>query len=260
MSSQQIQGPQGPLMAYRSGEGEGIPVVFLHADAGRAAQWEEIMSHLAAHRAVASLDFRGHGSSAPARDGDYSYAARAADVAAMADALSLRRFVIVAHSGGSAVALEYAAAHPDRVAGILMVDPLTDPRAMPADARAKFVADMAGPNNLDVLRGFYGGIVGPNETTKARVLADVDRVAPSARPGIARALAEWNPEPALGAFHGPMSILASPPNDNPAALYRLRADIPHRVVKDTGHWLQLDQPGIVENAITEFLAPIDARR
>jgi pimeloyl-ACP methyl ester carboxylesterase len=260
MSSRQIQGPQGSLAIHHSGAGTGTPVVFLHADAGRSAQWSETMARIGATRPVAALDFRGHGESAPARDGNYSYAARATDVAALADAISWKRFAIVAHSGGSAVALEYAAKHPDRVAGILMVDPPTDPRKMPPAVREKFVADMAGPNNLEALRAFYTGIAGPNEATKARVLADVDKVAPTARSGIANALAEWNPEGALGAYHGPMLVLASPPNDTPAALYRLRTDIPHRIVTDTGHWLQLDQPRIVENAITEFVASLDAGR
>jgi pimeloyl-ACP methyl ester carboxylesterase len=259
MSSRRIQGPQGPLVVYQSGAGAGIPVVFLHADAGRAAQWDTAMERIGRSRPVASLDFRGHGDSGPARDGDYSFAARATDLEASVDALSLKRFAIVAHSGGAAVALEYAAKHPDRVAGILMVDPVTDPRAMPAAVREKLVADMSGPNNLEVMRAFYGTIAGPNETTKARVLADVEKVAPAARTGVTEALASWNPDATLRAYHRPMLVLVSPPNDSPAALYRLRTDIPHRVVTETGHWLQLDQPRIVEDANTEFVASLDAR-
>jgi pimeloyl-ACP methyl ester carboxylesterase len=260
MSSRVIDGPQGPLAIQVAGGGDLLPVVFLHADAGRGSQWSEIMARLAAARTVATLDFRGHGSSGPARDGDYGFAARAADLAAMVEALALPRFAIVAHSGGAAVALEYAAAHPDRVAGILMVDPPTDPRALPAEVKAKMVADAAGPNSLEVLRAFYRSIVGANEQSSARVLADVDAVAPSARAGVTKALAEWNPDAPLHAFTGPMLVLATPPNDSPAALYRLRPDIPHRVVSGSGHWLQLDQPRIVEDAIATFLAQLDAHR
>ena len=62
-----------------------------------------------------------------------------------------------------------------------------------------------------------GGIAGANERTKARVLADVEKVAPMARAGVAKALADWNPDATLGAYHGPMPILVSPPNDTPAA-------------------------------------------
>jgi len=139
-----------------------------------------------------------------------------------------------------------------------MVDPPTDPRALPREVRDKYLGGLAGPQSLDVLRGFYAGIVGGNEQTRQRVLADVERVAPDARLGVGKALAEWNPEPTLKAFSGPMLVLASVPNDTPAALYHLRPDIPHHVVVNAGHWLQLDQPGIVENAITEFVAAVRA--
>lgn len=75
--------------------------------------------------------------------------------------------------------------------------------------------------------------------------------------GIGKALAEWIPDATLRAFGGPMLILATPPNDTPAALYRLRTDIPHQIVSESGHWMQLDQPGIVEHAITTFVASLD---
>ncbi len=69
------------------------------------------------------LDFRGHGESDPAEDGDYSVASLASDVAAVAEQLSLRRFFLAGHSLGAAVAIEYASHHPERVAGLLLVDP-----------------------------------------------------------------------------------------------------------------------------------------
>ena len=76
----------------------------------------------------------------PAANGDYSFDGRAEDVAAIADAFHLERFVIVAHSGGAGVALAYAAGNADRVAGILMVDPATNPRALPQEIRDRFVS------------------------------------------------------------------------------------------------------------------------
>src|SRR5687767_1763203 len=63
MSTRTIPGPRGPLAIYHSGSGNQLPVVFLHADAGRAEQWRETMSELSARRPVAALDFRGHGAS-----------------------------------------------------------------------------------------------------------------------------------------------------------------------------------------------------
>jgi pimeloyl-ACP methyl ester carboxylesterase len=257
LASSTIQGPQGTLAVYSAGGGEGLPVLFLHADLGRAEQWQEVMTSIASSRRVVAFDFRGQGESEPAQDGDCSYGGRAADIGAVLDGLSLRRVVIVSHSGGSAAALSYAADSPGRVAGILMVDPVTDPRALPQDVRDGFVSALKGPDSLNVLKAYYASIAGPSETVKERVLADVERVHASARAAIGMAVADWVPEPTLFAFQGPMLILATPANDHAGALYRLRTTIPHRIIADSGHWIQLDQPAAVEHAVRDFLASVE---
>jgi pimeloyl-ACP methyl ester carboxylesterase len=257
LASSTIQGPQGTLAVYTAGAGEGLPLLFLHADLGRAEQWQEVMASMASSRTVVAFDFRGHGESEPAQDGDYSYGGRAVDIGAVVDALSAQRVVIVSHSGGSAAALSYAAASPSRVAGVLMVDPVTDPRALPQDVRDGFVSALKGPESLNVLKAYYTSIAGPNESVKERVLTAVESVHPSARAAIGMAVADWNPEPSLFGFQGPMLVLATPDNDNAGALYRLRTTIPHRIIPNSGHWIQLDQPGVVEQAILDFLASVE---
>ena len=61
----------------------------------------------------------------------------AGDVAAVVDTLKLDRFVLVGHSMGGGVALTYAGAHPDRVAGLVLVDPIGDGKQIPpAEAKS----------------------------------------------------------------------------------------------------------------------------
>jgi pimeloyl-ACP methyl ester carboxylesterase len=259
LASSTIQGPQGTLAIYIAGAGEGLPVLFLHADLGRAEQWQEVMASIASSRRVVAFDFRGHGESEPAQDGDYSYGGRAVDIGAVVDALSAQRVVIVSHSGGSAAALSYAVGSPSRVAGILMVDPVTDPRALAQDVRDGFISALQGPDSLNVLKDYYGSIAGPNESVKERVLTDVERVHASARAAVGMAVADWDPEPTLFAFEGPMLVLATADNDHGGALYQLRT-IPYRIVADSGHWIQLDQPAVVEHAIGDFLASVEGGR
>ena len=254
-----IQAPQGRLAVYEKGHGKGLPVLFLHADSGTASQWTEVLEKIGAGRTVLALDSRGSGESAEARDGDYAYAGRAADIDAVAKALNLARFVIVAHSGSGAAALLYAGKHRDQVAGLFLLDPATDPRAIPQEIRDQIVTGLAGPHSLDFQKQFYATIAGPNEKVRDRVLADCEKVAPAARLGFGKAFAEWNPEPALDAWKGPIFILSGEASDTPAALYRLRPAIPHEVVKGTGHWLQLDAPDIVADAIEKFIAETEHR-
>jgi pimeloyl-ACP methyl ester carboxylesterase len=258
MHESRVPGPQGQLTAYHLGAGTGIPVVFLHADSGRAAQWGGVMAAVAADRQAIAFDFRGHGASEPAADGDYGYDGRAADLGAIADAFALRSFVVVAHSGASGAALAYAASHAHRVAGLLLVEPPPDPRARPQAVRDGFVAELAGPRSLEVQKAYFASIAGSDDAVRERVLTDAEAVDPAARIGVGAALAAWNPEPTLNAYGGPMLVLSTPATDTAAALYRLRPDVPHRVVMDTGHWLQLDQPAVVVAAIRDFVARVEA--
>jgi pimeloyl-ACP methyl ester carboxylesterase len=257
MTMSTIAGPQGQLATYSVKVGDGLPILFLHGDSSRASQWDQVVGLTTADREAVTFDFRGHGASAPAADGDYSYDGRARDVGAVADAFDLRKFLIVAHSGGCAVALAYAAKHRDRVAGLVLVDPATDPRALPKEIREGFARDLAGPNSLDVQNAYYTSIAGANAAVRQRVLGDAAVVDPAARAGAGKALAEWNPEPTLNAYHGPMLMLVTEPNDNPAALYRLRPDIPHQIVTGTGHWVMLDKPEVVAEAVNTFAATIE---
>jgi pimeloyl-ACP methyl ester carboxylesterase/ketosteroid isomerase-like protein len=258
MTPSTIQGPQGSLVAFRNNSGnvKGLPLVFVHADPGRATQWEAVMALTAKTHDMTAFDFRGSGASAPPADGDYSYAGRAADIAAVVDAFHIKQFVIVAHSAGAAVALAYAAANNAKVAGIVMVDPVTDPRAMPADILDGLVRDMSGPNSAQVFKTYVESIAGADPAVRKQVIADAQTHDATGRAGMAKALGMWNPEVTLKAFKGPIFILSTPATDNAGALYRLRPDIPHEVVPADGHWIQMDQPVLVQRAIEKFVSKL----
>src|SRR3954466_15863199 len=137
-----IAGPAGNLYIRDGGEDEhpeALPILFLHSLAGNGGQWALQLDHVRRRRRGVALDFRGHGESDPAEDGDYSVAGLASDVAAVADQLSLRRFFLAGHSLGSAVAIEYAGRHPERVAGLLLVDPNGDMSRLPDQEASPFL-------------------------------------------------------------------------------------------------------------------------
>jgi pimeloyl-ACP methyl ester carboxylesterase len=258
IKEQVVRGQQGRLATFEAGQGDRFPVLFLHADAGSARQWKEMVLRVAAERRAVAFDFRGHGASEPAANHDYGYAGRAEDVSSVTDALGLQRCLLVAHSGGAAVGLHFAAEHPERVAGLLLVDPATDPRALPAAIREGMLRDLAGPRSLEVHQAYYASIAGDDPAVRERVLADCADVSAPARLGVTRALAEWNPEPSLHAWRGPSFILASSANDNGHALYDLRPDLAHRVVAGVGHWIALEKPELVEQTLRSFLFELEA--
>lgn len=260
IESKVLPGPQGKLATFTAGAGAGLPVVLLHADSGSSGQWRELQEQLAQERRVVALDFRGHGGSEPAANDDYGYRGRAEDLTCVVDTLDVARFALVAHSGGAAVALEYALEHPERVAGLLLVDPPSDPRALSREVKERMLKDLAGPGSLDVQKAFYASMAGNDTAVRERVLGDCERVGAPARLGVARALAQWNPEPTLNTWRGPLRIIASANNDDGHALYHLRPDVEREIVADVGHWLQLEKPELVLRELRSFVAELERLR
>src|SRR5690348_5832440 len=109
------------------------PVLFLHSFAGDCTHWSPVLEALAPRRRVVAFDFSGHGLS-PAVRGRYSVRRLAQDVLTVANAQNLEHFVLVGHSMGAQVAAEFAAAGPQRVKKLIMVDPPPAPGAIPPEA------------------------------------------------------------------------------------------------------------------------------
>ncbi|MBI1350870.1 MAG: alpha/beta fold hydrolase [Actinomycetales bacterium] len=98
-----------------------LPVLLLHGLSQQRQFWNPVIRRLRS-RPVASLDQRGHGESDSALDADYSIAACADDALRTLDELGWARAVVVGHSWGCSVALGSAAAAPQRIAAVGLVD------------------------------------------------------------------------------------------------------------------------------------------
>jgi 3-oxoadipate enol-lactonase len=141
--------------------GEGVPLVLLHGFPLSMSMWDPIRSGLAQEARVITPDLRGFGAS-DKPEGDYGMAALADDVQALLDALGLDRVVLGGHSMGGYVALRFADAHPDRLAGLILVDSRaeadTPEGRQRRDAAAARVGKEGGPAFLDE---FVPNLVGP---------------------------------------------------------------------------------------------------
>lgn len=250
-----ITGPQGKL-ALDDGGADSVPVIFLHSNAGNFTQWREILDLVRPMRRAIAFDIRGHGRSEQPRNGDYSVEGRADDVAAVVDALDLTRFILVGHSGGGVVAAQYAAHHAERVAGVLLVDPVSDGRMFPAAQRDQFMEGLRSAAYAETISEYYGSLAGANAEVRERILWDQGATPPEAVLGTFEALWTYNPEPALVAYHGPRLSLVTPSNDTPAALHHLDPKLPHQVVTATGHWIQLDEPTMLHGLLDKFISSI----
>jgi pimeloyl-ACP methyl ester carboxylesterase len=111
------------LHARDWGDGSaGRPVVLLHGLSSNARIWDGVAPLLLASglRPVA-IDQRGHGESEQPTSG-YDFATVASDLSHALEALGLAEPVLVGHSWGAGVALQYAADRPGAVACLALVD------------------------------------------------------------------------------------------------------------------------------------------
>jgi pimeloyl-ACP methyl ester carboxylesterase len=109
-------------LADWGGPSDTPPILLVHGLASNAKIWNYVAPLLARHYRVAALDQRSHGQSDEAADGDYGFAAVCEDLHAVRAGLKLNRPVLVGHSWGASVALEYAARYPESVRGVVLID------------------------------------------------------------------------------------------------------------------------------------------
>ena len=108
---------------------DGPPVVLLHGASGNLEDQRLTLGNLlAASRRVILIDRPGHGySDRPGGAADASPARQAALIAEALARLGVTRAIIVGHSLAGAVAAAYALDFPERVAGLVLVAPVTHP-------------------------------------------------------------------------------------------------------------------------------------
>jgi lipase len=111
----------GVELAFGYWPGRGAPLVALHGLTASHVSFAGVAECLAGRRPLFALDLRGRGDSdKPA--GPYGMAQHAADVAAAMRAMGLGASIIMGHSMGAFVATALAAAHPQVVSGLLLID------------------------------------------------------------------------------------------------------------------------------------------
>jgi pimeloyl-ACP methyl ester carboxylesterase len=245
-----IDGPAGQLYVDDGGHA-GLPVLLVHSYAGSTAHWKSQLSHLRQRRRAIALDLRGHGRSDPPADGDFSIPALSRDIAAVADALELRRFVLVGHSMGGSAAAAFAGEHPDRLGGLVLAGA---PGKSPPDLARQVMNGLHA--NYDQVMGSYidSLLAGSQPAVREEVEAETRRVPREQALALVGALFEFDPLPSLARYAGSKLIIDTPHGDGPAALHTQQPDITRKLVTGTGHWLHLDKPQEFNRLLDEYLA------
>ena len=119
--TEQIVAVNGNSFYYRDWGGSGQAVVLLHGLASNCRIWDLVAPILSRQLRTLALDQRGHGRSFKPDTG-YNFSTVVSDLDGFISAVGIENPVLVGHSWGGDVALEYAVANPGKVKGLCFVD------------------------------------------------------------------------------------------------------------------------------------------
>jgi len=101
---------------------EGVPLVFVHGFGHDAHVWDDFAPAVAPHYRTLAVTLRGHGDSGRGPHGGHDPALLVRDLEQALDSLEIARLVLVGHSLGARVATQFGGRHPERLAGLVLVD------------------------------------------------------------------------------------------------------------------------------------------
>jgi 3-oxoadipate enol-lactonase len=261
-----IRVPGGALSTVD--EGEGPPIVLLHAGIADLRAWDALVPLLVAagYRSI-RFDMRGYGRSETTA---VEFSNRA-DVIAVLDALEIGRACLVGNSRGGTVAIDTAVEFPDRVAALVTLGATIgghEADVTPAEEALFEEADrIEEAGDPDAIAAFDVALWGDGPgQPEGRLRADLRaRLAAMALAAAAPDRERGRPIPLappaagrLGAL--PMPVLAVcgalDVSDTIAAAQHLAATAPRGravVVPDVAHMIAMEEPGVVARLITDLL-------
>lgn len=255
----------GGIKIYYDSYGQGLPIVFLHPWTTNGYIWYFQIFPFARNNRVIVVDHRGHGRSDKPQSG-YSIQEHARDVAAVMDAAAIDKAVLVGNSIGGMIAMQAALDNPDRVAGLLILSSGTGlGENMPKEAGEAFKKDFEGT---------FGALLEGAVSAKSRrerpeilevmkshftVPANFPRHVFDSSMADPNGVFNWNIKSKLSTIRKPTLVIAGEEDKaTPVEANKFLADnIPGAklsVVKDVGHFHQLEKPLEFNAALTEFVA------
>jgi non-heme chloroperoxidase len=147
------------LPYVEQGDPSGVPVVLLHAFADSWRSFEVVLRHLPQSIHAFAVTQRGHGDADRPVSG-YGVGDFTADVASFMDAVGLRAVVIVASSSAGFTARRFAAEHPQRTLGVVLVGSPYSLHGKPTVAGfVDVVSELRDPIDPTFVREFAEGAV-----------------------------------------------------------------------------------------------------
>jgi pimeloyl-ACP methyl ester carboxylesterase len=267
------------VQLYYEEVGSGTPVVFVHEFAGDYRSWEPQLRYFARRYRCIAYNARGYPpSGVPTPGAGYSQARAAADIRSVLDQLSIDRAHVVGLSMGGLAVLHFGLTYPERARSLLVggagygseagerdkfrAEASTIAARLERDGMAKFAEAYAyGPTRVQFERKDPRGFAEFKEMLASH----------SAEGAIGTQLGVQRERPSLFDLEAEIKALKVPmlvvtgDEDWPCLLpniflKRTCASAALLVLPNSGHAVNLEEPGLFNAALADFFASVDAGR
>lgn len=254
----------GDVQLYYEIDGEGEDLLLIHGWNSFLPMWAYVQPHMQQHFRMILPELRGHGRSTELTT-HTSIEVFAQDLVELLDVLMINSCIVAGHSLGGFIAQQIALDAPDRVRALILIctGPRIDVEAVaslnwedqitydlsPEEAvekRMKF--DFYNPNKLRTIPGMLE-LLQKDETQRQTHLVSHGYAA--------LAPLKFNSEERLGEIHMPTLIVQCAhdplfPIHIGEFLHTHLSNSSLRIINDTGHSIQLEQPEALVQTIIEF--------
>lgn len=252
--------------SYYAG-GDGPEILLLHGFAADKTEWLALAAQLTPHFHVVIPDLPGWGDSTRVPAADYSIESQAARLQQFVLAIGARGFVLVGHGTGAAIAAVYAAAHPEHVRELALLDAFglkTTHSAFSSEARARRLFeydDRAGlaqsrallfAHPQDEHRRFADVQIQRNQTDRKFVQGRLLSLRQTSQQLVVQDRLSELTMPVLGLWCRDDTVI------DPSALDSLRSGLTHAsaisasVISGCGHMPMLEKPVETAQILTAF--------
>ena len=269
-------------------QGDGFPILLLHGFPELWYSWRYQIPALAGagFHAIAP-DLRGYGDTdKPEEVESYDIHHLVNDIVGLLDALDLERAVIVGHDWGGIIVWQMALMHPDRVERVISLNTAfqrrgrrrpTEAFQQTPDGRFNYILYFQEPGRAEMdiepnIDNWLGRMIGRAAKNQDLITEEDIRVYTDAfrKGGVTGPInyyrnmdRNWETTEHLAESQVTMPALMIIAEDDPIlipqmtdGMERYVPNLTKRLIKDCGHWTQMEQPDEVNRLIIEFLQDI----
>jgi pimeloyl-ACP methyl ester carboxylesterase len=249
-------------LSYRTLGGKGAPIVILHGLFGSSQNWAGMGRKLVSQGTVYALDLRNHGDSPHAPT--HSLADCVGDLQEWVTAHAQEPVRLIGHSMGGQVAMGFAAALPDLVSGIAVLD--IAPRPYPPDHQKELRAlrtDIRGCRTRAELDALLSPLL-PDPGVRQFILTNAVREGEGFRwrlnvEALAGSTVSSDFADFAGRYEGAALLVACGKStyveeEDRALMRRYFPAVRVSAIPEADHWPHISAPAALERVLLEFLA------